>query len=535
MFNPLKPTFFLSEGRKFNGLILILLFVISLAHLFRLASVPVGFYLDETSIGYNAALIAKTGTDEYGVHFPIYFKAFGEYKNPIYVYTAALIFKLFGVSEFNLRFTSFLFYFLGLIATFLLASKIFSTNKIVQVYLLISFGFLPQFFTTSRLSFEVISQLAFIATAFLLVWASFHEPGPNKAAWIKAAVCGLILGGSVYTYSTARLLSFLTFVSIWVFYLKRDNLKKLLILSVTFSMSLIPYILFAFKNPSALIGRFDEISYISSDASVVHKIATFITNYCAYWSLNYLVHRGDAILRHSIGFGGIIFSVTLLLFLLGMVSLITNKQLFFNRYNLFLLINLLMAPIAAALTTPDTPHALRSLLLGFYILIISCYGLKFITEFHSDYHRHTLIAAVFAGLLLEILAYQANYFIFYPAISEFAMKGYDFKGSLQEAINENPKEVVVYDPDKVYYTDLGFYCYQVVNPNHIPLKAVQDFIPVPGTCYLFYYKDAVRMEKNPSYSFIELEKPYQLNPIEKLFRIKTPQIIIKLRCYKNSS
>ena len=38
---------------------------------------PVGFFVDEASIAYNAHTIAQTGADEHGYRFPLYFRAFG--------------------------------------------------------------------------------------------------------------------------------------------------------------------------------------------------------------------------------------------------------------------------------------------------------------------------------------------------------------------------------------------------------------------------------------------------------------------------
>src|SRR5215471_12968468 len=40
-----------------------------------LRSNPPGFFLDESSIAYNAATISQTGRDEYGVLWPVYFRA----------------------------------------------------------------------------------------------------------------------------------------------------------------------------------------------------------------------------------------------------------------------------------------------------------------------------------------------------------------------------------------------------------------------------------------------------------------------------
>src|SRR6185369_3613607 len=59
---------------------------------------PAGFYVDESSIAYNAQLIAQTGHDEHGEAWPLYFRAFGDYKNPVYIYLLAGIFKLTGPS-----------------------------------------------------------------------------------------------------------------------------------------------------------------------------------------------------------------------------------------------------------------------------------------------------------------------------------------------------------------------------------------------------------------------------------------------------
>ncbi|HEX8897128.1 MAG TPA: hypothetical protein VF751_00395, partial [Chthoniobacterales bacterium] len=47
----------------------------------RLTTNPPGFYIDESSVAYNAHTIATTGRDENGVAWPLYFRAFGDYKN----------------------------------------------------------------------------------------------------------------------------------------------------------------------------------------------------------------------------------------------------------------------------------------------------------------------------------------------------------------------------------------------------------------------------------------------------------------------
>src|SRR2546421_9334417 len=54
---------------------------------------PPGFHLDESSIAYNAHTVSQTGRDEHGEAWPLYFRAFGEFKNPVYIYILAALFR----------------------------------------------------------------------------------------------------------------------------------------------------------------------------------------------------------------------------------------------------------------------------------------------------------------------------------------------------------------------------------------------------------------------------------------------------------
>ena len=56
--------------------------LVVLRNLVDLSASPPGLYVDEASIGYNAWTMARFGVDEHGIHVPLFFEAFGEYKNP---------------------------------------------------------------------------------------------------------------------------------------------------------------------------------------------------------------------------------------------------------------------------------------------------------------------------------------------------------------------------------------------------------------------------------------------------------------------
>jgi len=527
--------FFISRAygnRSYNFVVALVFIAVLIAHLYQLDNIPTGFFLDESAIGYNAALIGQTGMDEHGIYFPTYFRSFNDYKAPIYIYAVALIFKLFGISEFNLRFTSFTFYILSLILTLILIYKIFQGSKIILLYALISFGFIPHFFTVSRIGFEVISQLTTISATALLVWMIFHERQQSKLNYFKALLCGLALGTSVYTYPTARILSFLMLILLWLVYYERNNIKKLIGITLTFLICLIPYILFLVNNPGGLTARFSKISYIYQSIPIFDKILIFIHNYIKYWSPDFLIRSGDTNLRHATGYGGAVFSITLFLFLLGIINILISKKLILNKFNIFILINLFLSPVGAALTSGISPHALRSLLISYYILLISCYGIKFILSIKNYYRKQGLIICIIIFLIFEIIGYQFNYFIFYPPNSAKAMESLNFKESLQTAVDRNPKEVIFMNEfSSLNYIHLKFYSYLIENPKQIPIKQVEDPIPKLGSCLLYYREHEAKIA-NSTLHFTEHQISKTLNPIQSFLKAKKYPKIMKTRCYK---
>src|SRR5260221_6964623 len=85
------------------GIILIIRLVFRVYHL---STNPSGFFCDEAAIGYNAYTLLHTGVDEYGKSFPIFFQSFGDFKDPLQIYTTIPFIALFGLSELSTRLPS---------------------------------------------------------------------------------------------------------------------------------------------------------------------------------------------------------------------------------------------------------------------------------------------------------------------------------------------------------------------------------------------------------------------------------------------
>ena len=104
------------------GVIIVLAAVV---RLYNLVENPPGFFADEASYGYNAYTILHTGRDEFGSRLPLFFKAFGEYKLPLYTYSIAPVIALLGLSELSVRLTSGIYGILTIGAIYLLAKALF--------------------------------------------------------------------------------------------------------------------------------------------------------------------------------------------------------------------------------------------------------------------------------------------------------------------------------------------------------------------------------------------------------------------------
>ena len=104
---------------------------------------PEGLFVDETAIGYNAALIGETGYSEDGSYLPLFTNSVGDYRGPVMIYTVVLLFKLFGVSIPLLRGISALFHTIALLAMLLTVRKMFSRHPAVSLYMIVAGTLLP--------------------------------------------------------------------------------------------------------------------------------------------------------------------------------------------------------------------------------------------------------------------------------------------------------------------------------------------------------------------------------------------------------
>jgi hypothetical protein len=83
--------------KNLNKIILLILIILgAFLRLNKLGIGGIGFFRDEAAMGFNTWSILKTGKDEFGQSFPLFFRSFEVFFMPAYEYLSLPIFLLFG-------------------------------------------------------------------------------------------------------------------------------------------------------------------------------------------------------------------------------------------------------------------------------------------------------------------------------------------------------------------------------------------------------------------------------------------------------
>ncbi len=107
-------------------LLLLITILGAVLRLYNLGAVPDSLNWDEVSWGYNAYSILASGKDEYGQTLPLSFRAFNDFKQPVYVYSATIPISLFGLTPLAVRLPSAIFGILTIPAVFFVTIRIFN-------------------------------------------------------------------------------------------------------------------------------------------------------------------------------------------------------------------------------------------------------------------------------------------------------------------------------------------------------------------------------------------------------------------------
>jgi 4-amino-4-deoxy-L-arabinose transferase-like glycosyltransferase len=358
----------------------ILVFIIILAAFVRfwqINSNPPSLNWDEVSHGYNAYSILKTGKDEWGRRFPLIFRAYGDYKLPVYIYLTVLSEAVIGLNALATRLPSALAGVASVLFTFLLVRKLFKSKRVAflaSVFLAIS----PWSVFLSRAAFE-----ANLASFLIIAGIYFFLLGLEKDWFLPLSV--FLLGLSLFTYNSARIFTPLIFIALIFLYfpeLKKrwKNKKGETILSLCLAGFFFTFLVISLASPEGqarfgwvtlvdegAIGQINQARGSSSLPGVLpilihNKVTYFITaftkNYFSNLSPAYLFFRGGSHYQYNIPGEGLIYPIQILPMIFGIYWIIKNWR---TKQAKLITFWWLLGIIPSAITR-DSPHVLRTIL-----------------------------------------------------------------------------------------------------------------------------------------------------------------------------
>lgn len=382
-----------------NPWLSILIIVFLLTRLYQIDQFPPSLYWDEASIGYNAYSISKTGKDEWGTPFPLEFKAFGEYKLPVYIYSLIPFLVFFGLNDWIVRIPAVVFSLGSVILIYFLGKKLFEDDLVGWLASFL-FSISPWFFIFSRTGFEATAGIF-----FYLLGVLFFLQGNFK--FITLSVIIFIL--SMYSYNSFRLIAPLTVIIMSFLYLKNMELKSRL-------YSIIPLIIFFSVFTFTLIHAsqlgIERLSEVGIFVTTNKKEITrgFIRNYFSHFSPTFLL-SGDTNLRSQQPNFGQIYLLEIPAILAGSFFILKSRKL-----NLLLPLIFMLVSIIPAAITKEAPHGLRAIAAVPFTSLLGAYGI------HKIYEK-VKWKIVPVGFTFLLIIFFINYF--YSFLSTYSIKSSD--------------------------------------------------------------------------------------------------------------
>jgi len=414
--------------KKLLPLVFVLLLAFSL-RFYQLGKNPPHLNWDEAALGYNAYSILKTGRDEYGIKFPLYFRSFDDYKPPMYVYLAIPSVALFGLDDWAVRLPSALLGTLTVAMMYFLVKEILDNSRLAVLsafFLAIS----PWHLQFSRVAFEANVALFFTVSG---AWAFLK--GIKRAKFLIPSA--IFFSFALYSYHSPRV--FIPLLGLGLAFLFRKKLFKAwryCLLAVIIGMIIcLPLIKIMtstegqmrirgtsiFAYPMKLLDQASERMnedrlqgflfgrFFHNRRLVYFKTA--LDGYLLHFNLNWLFLKGNINRHHAPGVG-LLYLWELPFVLAGIYFLIKKKPKFYQVIFLWLL----FAPVPAA-STLQIPHAVRTLNMviplhiftacGFYVFLENIRERKFLI-------KNCLLFSVCCLLLINFIYYLHQYYVHMP-------------------------------------------------------------------------------------------------------------------------
>lgn len=235
---------FIQKNFYYICLILIFLFAFFL-RAYRITEIPDTVHTDEAFLGRNAWLLANYSIDESFNHNPIYPQNGINGQSPLYTYLVVLLIKTIGKGSLSLgllRFPGLLFSMLTVIFGALMIKQVFQNRKVTLIGALL-LTVCPYFIMHGRGALDCHLMLG-CCTVSLYFLIKYVNTNRLRELILYSISFGLVM----YSYALAYLVVpvFLCIVSLYLLYMKKITIKRILLSALCVCLTSLPILLFIF-------------------------------------------------------------------------------------------------------------------------------------------------------------------------------------------------------------------------------------------------------------------------------------------------
>lgn len=386
-----------------------LLIFIAVFFSYRLLEVPRGLTSDEAAFGYNAALLAKTGTDQNGRFLPLFVLSVEgkDWRQPVTQYYMTALFKIFGPSVFLLRFSSILITIISAILFFYISTKLLSLKW--AIFSCFIFLTTPLVMIQSHMGLDNIMPIP-----FTLVWLTciFLFTKTNKKSFLILAA--ISLGINFYTYKAMR-----AAVPIWIlltiaflfFHHYQNSIKETIKKSfkdiLIFMLFVLPFFavipLLQLKYPGAVF---------SGQRPSFDSVYAVVFPYLSSFDPTFMFITGDSTMFHSTQKHGMMLLASAPLFFSGLYYALKKKGFW-----MFIVISFFTAPLLFGLVGSAHRASRLMMMIPSYCLLASL-GAKMLWDNKAKIYFRSALVIVAILMVINYADFINYYWTTYPKITE---------------------------------------------------------------------------------------------------------------------
>lgn len=412
--------------------LVILIVVCGVLYSSLLDRTPVHLNQDEVGFALNAYSIAKTGLDDNGRPWPLYFWHLGVmWATPFIVYLTAAFLKFFPLSEVVIRIPSVIIGTLNVVLIWFVSLKVFNSQKYAFLAGLLLVA-TPLHFVQSRILLDNHFILPFVTGWLISLWLFIQT---NKGGYLVVGT--FLLGLGVHSYHAAKIM--MPVFLLLAFWCAREELKQnkklLAVATGAFVLPLIPLAVWLQQYPDTLVDQVKYTGIYDTKLGVLTGVGTLLTPkslvyhldvYANYFNPRFLFLRGDQSLIHSTHRAGV-FLLPLIVFVpVGIWQMFKS-----DRFGRLLTFGFFVSPIAAVIAGDHFRISRALVILPFAMLLAVC-GIKRLFE-----SKRWRVASL---LLVIAVPFQFLYFL-YDYLTDYRIRSYSWMnnnvpGALESVIRE---------------------------------------------------------------------------------------------------